>query len=55
MEMGADGVIKYCCCSIKSLTNGLRHELRSSSWSFGYLAGRMDKKNYAAASSPLDH
>jgi thiazole synthase len=55
MEIGADGVLlNTAVAQSKILLKWLSNEIRSSSWRLGYLAGRMEKKYYASASSPLE-
>ena len=56
MELGADGVLLNTAVaqSKNPAQMALAMNLGVQSGRLGYLAGRMDKKNYAIASSPLD-
>ena len=56
MEIGADGVLLNTAVAQAKNPAQMAHamSLGVNAGRLGYLAGRMDKKNYATASSPLD-
>ena len=56
MELGADGVLLNTAVAQSKNPSQMAHamNLGVKAGRLGYLAGRMDKKNYATASSPLD-
>lgn len=56
MELGADGVLLNTAVAQSKNPSQMAHamNLGVKAGRLGYLAGRMDKKNYAIASSPLD-
>ena len=56
MEMGADGVLLNTAVAQSKNPSQMAYamNLGVQAGRFAYLAGRMDKKNYATASSPLD-
>ena len=56
MELGADGVLLNTAVaqSKNPAQMALGMNLGVQAGRLAYLAGRMDKKNYATASSPLD-
>ena len=56
MELGADGVLLNTAVAQSKNPSqmALAMNLGVQAGRFAYLAGRMDKKNYATASSPLD-
>ena len=56
MELGADGVLLNTAVAQSKNPSQMAHamNLGVQAGRLAYLAGRMDKKNYATASSPLD-
>jgi thiazole synthase len=56
MELGADGVLLNTAVAQSKNPSQMAYamNLGVKAGRLGYLAGRMDKKNYATASSPLD-
>ena len=56
MELGADGVLLNTAVAQSKNPSQMAYamNLAVKAGRMGYLAGRMDKKNYAIASSPLD-
>jgi thiazole synthase len=56
MELGADGILLNTAVaqSKNPAQMALAMNLAVQSGRLGYLAGRMEKKHYATASSPLD-
>ena len=56
MEIGADGVLLNTAVAQSKSPSQMAHamSLGVEAGRLAYLAGRMDKKNYATASSPLD-
>ena len=56
MELGADGVLLNTAVAQSKNPSQMAHamNLGVQAGRSAYLAGRMDKKNYATASSPLD-
>ena len=56
MELGADGVLLNTAVAQSKNPSQMAYamNLAVQAGRLGYLAGRMDKKNYAIASSPLD-
>lgn len=56
MELGADGVLLNTAVAQSKNPSQMAYamNLAVQAGRLGYLAGRMDKKNYATASSPLD-
>jgi thiazole synthase len=56
MELGADGVLLNTAVAQSKNPSQMAYamNLGVQAGRLGYLAGRMDKKNYAIASSPLD-
>ena len=56
MELGADGVLLNTAVAKSKNPSKMAYamNLGVQAGRFAYLAGRMDKKNYATASSPLD-
>ena len=57
MELGADGVLLNTAVAQSKNPPQMAYamNLGVQSGRLAYLAGRMEKKNYATASSPLDH